>query len=156
MVIFLACYRAILMVVITGAVCACSSTHSYTNTTPENLVITPYVRKRSAQLHVHLVDNACNITYQGTVELNSPKVKIGLPNNKLSYLSFHFSDVSLLTGGSSTTYGIYITPRTGYQYDATATYADAMYNATIHEQDMRNGLRTLIAGTAPKVCATRH
>jgi len=129
--------------------------HDYTSSTPENLAITPDVRSGSAYLHVYDVDNTCNLTYQGTVELSSSKVKVGLPVNKLSYLDFNFSDSSIFTGSHSTSYGTYLTPRAGYHYDVVASYIDKMYGATIYEQDQYSGARHVVPHIAPKACASK-
>lgn len=146
--------RVALLVPVACALSACSSTHAYTSKPPENMSIKPDVRTGSARLHVYDVDNKCNMNYQGTVEL-SEKVRIGLPVNKLSYLDFNFSDTSLFTGSHSTSYGMYLTPRAGYHYDAVVSYVDEMYGATVHEQDTHGGARHEVPSIVPKACASK-
>jgi hypothetical protein len=134
---------------------ACSSIHDYTNSKPENLTLKPDIRSGSARLHVYDVDNACNATYQGTVELSSTKMKVGIPVNRLSYLEFNFSDSSIFSGSHSISSGAYLTPRVGYQYDAVVSYIDKMYSKTIYEQDMHGGARREIPNIEPKACASK-
>lgn len=113
------------------------------------------MRTGSARLHVYDVDTKCNATYQGTVELGSSKVKIGIPAGKLSYLEFNFSDSSLFTGTHSTSSGTYLTPHAGYQYAAVVSYVDRMYSAKIYEQDASGGARHEIQDIAPKACTSK-
>lgn len=148
-------YRAVLLVLTAGAASACSSIHPYMNSAPENLTIKPDVRTGSARMHVYEIDNACNASYRGTVELNNLKVKVGIPVNKPSYLVFNFSDSSLFTGSSSVSYDLYLNPKTGYHYEAAVSYADSMYGATIHEQDSRGGARRETPRFVPKACAAK-
>ncbi len=141
-----------MLILVAGMASACSSMHDYTNSKPENMSITPDVRKGSALMHVYDVDNKCDLHYQGTVELSGAKLKVGIPVSKLSYLEFIFSDTSIFTGSHSTSYGMYLTPRSGNQYDATVNYIDGMYYAKIHEQDSRGGTRHEVQRTVPKPC----
>jgi hypothetical protein len=134
---------------------ACSSIHDYTNSKPENLTLKPDIRSGSARLHVYDVDNACNATYKGAVELSNAKMKVGIPVNRLSYLEFSFSDYSIFFGSHSISSGAYLTPRAGYQYDAVVSYIDKMYSNTIYEQDMHGGARREIQNITPKACASR-
>lgn len=148
-------FRAALLVLVAGLASACSSIHDYSNSKPENLTLKPDVRSGSARLHIYDVDNACNAKYQGTVELGSAKVKVGLPANKLSYLDFNFSDSSIFTGSHSISSGMYLTPRAGYQYEAVVSYIDKMYSAAIYEQDMHGGARHEVPRIEPKACASK-
>lgn len=148
--------RAVLIVLVAGTISACSSTHNYTSNTPENLTLIPDVRSGSARLHVYDIDNMCNLTYQGTVELSDAKVKIGLPVNKPSYLVFNFSNPSLFTGGHSTSYEMFLAPRAGYYYDAAVNYIDGMYGAVIHEQNPSGGTWHEVQRIVPKTCASKH
>jgi hypothetical protein len=140
-------YRAILFVLVAGALSVCSSMHDYTNRVPKNMTIKPDVRTGSARLHVYDVDIACNMSYQGTVELSGQKVNIGVAVGKLSYFDFNFSSSSIFTGRHSTSYGMYLTPRAGFHYDAAASYADDMY---------MNRIRTGAPGTRSRALCPRH
>lgn len=144
-----------MLVLVAGMASACSSTHSYTNSTPENMVISPDVRKGSARMHVYDVGNACDLKYQGTVELSDSKLKVGIPVNTLSYLDFNFSDSSIFAGSHSTSYGMYLTPRAGSQYDATVSYIDGMYYAKINEQESLGGARREVPRVVPKACTPK-
>ena len=147
--------RAALLVLVAGIASACSSTHDYTNSKPENLILKPDVRSGSARLHVYDVGNTCNLIYQGTVELSGSKVKVGIPVNKLSYLEINFSDSSIFIGSHSTFSGVYLSPRDGYQYETAVSYIDRMYSVTIYEQDMHGGARHEVTSIAPKACASK-
>lgn len=147
--------RSVLLVIVAGAASACSSMHPYTSSAPENLTVKPDIRTGSARMHVYEVDNTCNMSYRGTVELDAPKVKVGIPVNKPSYLVFNFTDSSLFTGDSSVSYDMYLTTRTAYHYDIAVSYADSMYGATIHEQDSRGGGRKEMPRAVPKACGSK-
>lgn len=148
-------FRVVLLVLIAGMTSACSSMHRYTSTAPENMTIKSDVRTGSASMHVYEVDNMCNASYRGTVELNNPKVKVGIPVNKPCYLVFTFSETSLFTGSSSTSYDMYLTPRAGFHYSAAVSYAESMYGATLYEQDLRGGGRREIPRSVPKACTSK-
>lgn len=148
-------YRTALLIFVAGIASACSSTHDYTNIKPENMIFKTDVRSGSARLHVYDVGNACNLIYQGTVELSSSKMKLGIPVNKLSYLEINFSDSSIFTGSHSTSSGAYLSPRAGYQYETAVSYIDRMYSVTIYEQDLHGGARHEVTSIAPKACASK-
>lgn len=147
-------FRAVLLAFVASIISACSSTHSYTNANPENLLITTDIRSGAARLHVYDLDEKCNAGYQGTVELSDQKMKVGLPTNKASYLVFNFYGGSMFTGRSSTSYYTYLIPRAGYHYEAAVNYVDNMYGATIYEQDARGGGRHKVPRMEPP-CAVK-
>lgn len=146
--------KAVLIVIVTGMVVACSSTHPYTSSSPENLSIKIDIRKGTAWLNIYEVDNACATKYLGTVELEGSRVKVAIPINKPSYLQFSFANSSLLSGNSSSSYGMYLTSRAGYQYDATVSYVDDMYTMMVHEKNS-GGARRDITHVVPTACAAK-
>jgi len=147
--------RAAMLAVVAGIVAGCSSLHPFKSGAPENMAITTDARSVSVQMDVYSVDSKCEASYQGTVDLSDKKVRTGIPANKLSYLVFYFGGGSYFTGYHSTSYAIYLTPRPGYHYDATASYADGMYGATIYERDAHGGGRRKIP-FIEHACASRN
>jgi hypothetical protein len=148
-------FKAILFVLVMTVISACSSTRPYTSGSPENLTVKTDIRTGTAWLNIYEVDNTCATKYLGTVDLIDSRVRVAIPINKPSYLLFTFASSSFLSGNSSTSYGIYLTPRAGYKYDATISYIDDMYVAMIHEQDARGGVRHEISRTIPKACVSK-
>jgi hypothetical protein len=148
-------FKTFLIIFIIGAVSACSSTSPYTSSSPDNLSIKTEIRKGTAWMNVYEVNNACATKYMGTVDLEGAKVKVAIPINKPSYLLFTFADASLFAGSSRSSYGIYLTTRAGYQYDATVSYVDDMYTLMIHEQNTRGGDRREITRIVPTACASK-
>jgi hypothetical protein len=149
----IAAFRVALAVLILGLLGACSSIRPYANSMPENMRVEADVRSGSAQLHVYDMDSACNVTYQGTVDLSGRKAGVGLPVNRPSYLVFEFYDKSIFTGSRSTSYELYLAPRAGARYLATASYVDNMYDAAIYELDGHGGRHPAARIDSP--CAAR-
>ena len=147
--------RAVSLFLVVFVASACSSMHGYANNKPENLTLKPDIRSGFAQLHVYDIDNACNAIYRGTVKLTNVKMMVGIPVNSLSYLEFSFSDSSVFSGSHSTSSGVYLIPRAGYQYDAVISYIDKMYSSTIYEQDIDGGARSEIQKIVPKACVSK-
>lgn len=136
-------FRATLLLLAAGLASACSSLHPYQSSAPDNMNISVDVRSGSARVDVYSADKPCDVSYQGTVDLSDKKVKIGIPANRMSYLVFSFEGGSYFTGYHTTSTAIYLTPRAGYRYEAAVSYADAMYSATIYEQDAHGARREI-------------
>lgn len=141
-----------LLVLVAGMASSCSSMRDYTNSSPENLIVKPDIHSDSASMHVYAVDRQCNARYQGTVKLRNTRIKIGIPINKQSYLEFVFANASFFSGSHSISSGVYLTPRAGYQYEATVSYIDKMYSVSIYEHDAHGGARREISHFVPKAC----
>lgn len=118
------------------------------------MFITTDVRSGSAQMHVYGIDNACKLSYQGTVDLADKKVNVALPTDKPLYLAFEFYGGSYFTGRTSASYDMYLTLRAGDHYEAAVNYIDDMYGATIHEQSAHGGGRHQLARNVP-ACASK-
>lgn len=146
-------YKATLIALVIGMACACSSMVPYKNSSPANMTISTDVRRGAAQLHVYGVDTACNMNYQGTVDLSGQNVKIALPTNKPIILVIDFTTNSLFTGSSRNSYSTYLTLRTGYHYEALVSYVDNMYGATLYEQETHGGKRKIPHANLP--CASK-
>jgi len=116
----------------------CSGIKTYPDTLPKNLHLRTTVSKVSAALHVHGVDASCRSEYQGTVQLDARSVDVGIPAGRPSLLVFTFSRSSFLTGSSSSIrYDTLLTPRAGYTYEISVSYADDLYNVAVREMGPR-------------------
>jgi hypothetical protein len=130
-----------------GALLAgCSSLKTYPSRSPENVVVKSAIESGSVfssmrgSVHIHEVDADCHTNYVGTVKLDQPKVALGLPAERTSYLVFAFDGSSFLGGSSSSTAsGTVLKPRAGYRYEVAVTYRDSIYNVVLRESDPRNG-----------------
>jgi hypothetical protein len=124
----------------------CSSLKTYPSRSPENVVVRSAIESGSAfssmrgSVHIHEVDAECRTSYQGTVKLDQPKVALGLPAERVSYLVFAFDGSSFLGGSSSSTAsGTVLKPRAGYRYDVAVSYRDSIYHVVLRESDPRGG-----------------
>lgn len=140
----------------------CSSLKTYPDTSPKNLFVKTEARSDSAfsrvrvAVHIHEVDASCRTTYLGTVQLDEPSVAIGIPPGRLSYLEFNFSGSSFLGGSSSNiSYDTLLRPRAGYRYDASARYADGIYNVVIRESNPRRPAGRAILRRGLSECGRR-
>jgi hypothetical protein len=120
---------------------ACSGLHAYKNTMEKNLLVKTKTDSGSfftsvkARLDIYAVDDACRITYQGTINLGKKEIPVGIPNNSPIYLDFVFSNSSFLANTSgSTNFDVCLTPRSGYEYIAESNYLDGIYNVVIKER----------------------
>ena len=122
----------------------CSGIKTYPDTSPKNLIVRTEASSGSVwgstrvSVHIHEVDAGCRTQYLGTVELNEPKVEIGIPPGRPSYLVFNFHSSSFLGGTSgSINYETLFTPRAGATYEAGARYRDGIYEVVIRESRAR-------------------
>ena len=118
----------------------CSGLKTYPNIHNKNLNIKTNTDSGSmfssvnASLHVYTVNANCETSYQGTIELDQPIKDVGLPENKLSYLTFDFDSSSFLgSRSSSISYETLLKPRPGFIYDVAVSYIDDLYNVVIKE-----------------------
>jgi hypothetical protein len=94
--------------------------------------------KVRAAVDIYQVDESCKAEYEGTVQLNTPSVDLGIPSNRLSYLVFVFARSGVLSSTSSTiTYSTLLLPHIDYNYDIKVSYIDDIYNVVIRETDPR-------------------
>ncbi|MGD9367601.1 MAG: hypothetical protein PVH87_18015 [Desulfobacteraceae bacterium] len=120
---------------------ACSGLHAYKNTMEKNLLVKTKTDSGSfftsvkARVDIYAVDDTCKLTYLGTINLKNKEVPIGLPNSSPTYLDFVFSSSNFLANArGSTAFDVYLTPRSGYEYLAEASYLDGIYNVVIKER----------------------
>jgi len=123
-----------------GLLAGCSGIKTYPDTSPRNLIVKTEARSGSVfsssrvAVHIHEVDASCRTTYLGTVQLSESVVEIGIPPDRPSYLVFNFYSSSFLGGSSgSINYETLLRPRAGYTYNASARYADGIYQVAILE-----------------------
>ena len=135
--------RTAVLVLVTGAVAACSSAFPYRSAGPENLHIATDLRSGTAIMRVYETKGKCSWNYQGTVELSRRNLQVGLPVNRQSYLVFIFEGGNYFAGYHSIDYDMYLTPRPGYRYEAEVSYNNDMYDVTIYERGRHGGRRKI-------------
>jgi hypothetical protein len=138
---------------------ACSTLKPYPGGSPENVVVTSAIESGSffssmrGSVHIHELDADCRTSYRGTVKLDQPKVALGLPADRASYLVFVFEGASFLGGSSSSSSsGAVLKPRPGYRYDVAVTYRDSIYNVLLRESEPRRGSSRELARQDLKGC----
>ena len=92
--------------------------------------------KVRAAVDIYRVDADCKTEYEGTVQLKTPSINLGIPSNRLSFLVFVFARSGVLSSTSSTiTYSTLLLPRIDYYYNIKVSYIDDIYNVVILETD---------------------
>ncbi len=87
-----------------------------------------------AAVDIHRVGEDCVLDYEGTVQLADPKIDIGIPPHRWSYLVFVFANSAFLANRSGTiTYETLLKPRAGSHYEVEVSYRDDMYHVGIRE-----------------------
>ena len=118
----------------------CFGTKTYPNTLDKNLHVHTatdsgswFSRVRAA-VDIHRSGENCVLDYEGTVQLADPKIDIGIPPHRWSYLVFVFDRSSFFGNRSGTiTYETLLKPRPGSQYEVAVSYRDDMYHVGIRE-----------------------
>jgi hypothetical protein len=118
----------------------CFGSKTYPNTLDKNLHVHTatdagswFSRVRAA-VDIHRVGEDCAIDYEGTVQLADPKIDIGIPSHRWSYLVFVFDSSSFIGNRSGTiTYETLLKPRPNYHYDVAVSYKNDMYHVEIQE-----------------------
>jgi hypothetical protein len=81
-------------------------------------------------VHIFSVDAACEAKYLGTVELDAPKVEIGLPVGQTVLIEFVFQKSTFGGQHAATAVEIMATPRKGTRYEFDVSYLRNGYSAT--------------------------
>ena len=95
-------WRLLGVLVLVGLLAGCSGKFAYRNTLAKNLHIQTETDSGSvlssvaAAVGIYRVDEHCKIDYQGTVDLDTPSVSVGIPSGRPSYLVFEFASSSFL------------------------------------------------------------
>lgn len=128
------------LMVVAGALAGCSGKYTYPNTLAKNLYIETTTDSSSvfssvrAAMGVYRVDEHCRIEYQGTVDLDSSSISVGIPAGKPSYLVFEFASSNFLASSRrSITYETLLVPVAGRDYRLEVSYVDDIYNVHIRE-----------------------
>jgi hypothetical protein len=122
----------------------CAGDSRYADRPEKNLIIRTETSSGSAfssvraVLGVHAVDAQCRLEYEGSVPLDQPVVRVGIPPGRARYLVFRFATSSFFGGTrGSISRETLLRPRAGATYDVRVTYKDELYDVVIRE--MRPG-----------------
>jgi len=148
------CVRLLVLAMLLVTAGGCSGIYPYKNDLDKNLTVRTKIASGSiftsveARVDIYTVDDACNITYRGSVELERPEVEIGLPAHGAHYLTFVFSNSTFLANHSGATgFDGSFRSRPGYEYLAEASYAEGIYDVILKERKTGGGkLRELDFG----------
>jgi len=118
----------------------CFGGKTYPNTLDKNLHVHTITDSGSwfsrvrAAVDIHGVGGDCALDYEGTVQLTDPKIDIGIPPHRWSYLVFAFGSFSFFANRSGTiTYETLLKARPNYHYEVAVRYRDDMYHVGIRE-----------------------
>lgn len=153
-------------VLMVGGVCltvsllsGCSGMRPYQNSLEKNLHVQTAMDSGSmfsslrAAVDIHRLGADCSTDYEGTVQLNSPVVDIGIPSNRWSRVAFVFDSYSFWWNRSGTiSYETWLKPQVGYHYPIKVTYRDDQYKVAIHETRPGSVLSREIERKDPHTC----
>jgi hypothetical protein len=124
------------------ALYGCAGVRPYPNTLEKNLRIRTEADSGSifssmaTAVDIYDVTADCRTEYLGTVDLDSPTVKVGIPPDRLSYLVFVFSRSSFLGSSRSTiSHETLLDAHAGSSYDIDVSYAKDIYNVAIRGKE---------------------
>jgi hypothetical protein len=151
--------RHLTALILAASLSASCSLKPYQNTLEKNLYIRTETKSDSflstvrSAVDVYRIDASCRAQYEGTVELNSPSVFVGIPFGRPSYLVFNFASSSFLANTRSTiSYDTLLTPRAGYIYDVKVNYIDNIYGVIVRETHPQGPLSREIERRDLSVC----
>lgn len=140
--------RVLILSLLAGFTAGCSGLRPYVSDDEKNLHISTrteasgFLASVEAAVDIYSLDTACARQYLGTADLDSSMVHVGLPLNVPTYLSFVFASSAFLSSTQgSISYGTVLVPRDDYDYEATVSYVDNIYNVSIHESHSMTGER---------------
>jgi hypothetical protein len=153
-------------VLILGGVCwtvsllaGCLGSKPYPNTLEKNLHVRTALDAGSifsgvrAAMDIHRLNADCSMEYEGTVQLNSPTIDIGIPSRRWSRLVFLFDSYSFWGNRSGTiTYETLLKPHSGSHYPISVTYRDDQYNVAIQETRPGSALSREVERKDPHTC----
>jgi hypothetical protein len=127
--------------VVLGFVClamlaGCSSLKTYQSNGAKNMLVRVknegggFFSSTRPDVHIFSVDAACEAHYLGTVELDAPRVEIGLPVGQAVLIEFVFAKSSFGGQQAATSVEIMATPRKGTRYEFDVAYLRNGYSAT--------------------------
>jgi len=135
------CVRFFALALLLVTASGCSGLHPYRNTLDKNLTIRTKTDSGSiltsvkARVDIYTVDESCNLSYRGSIDLKRPVIEIGVPASGRCYLNFVFSTSTFLASAQGATgFDTYFKTRPGYTYIAEASYVDGIYNVILKEK----------------------
>lgn len=137
----------------------CFGIRSYPNTLEKNLHVHTAADSGSffssvrTAVDIHRVNADCQTEYEGTVQLNTSTIDIGIPPDRWSRLVFVFASSSFLASTSGTiTYETLMKPRAGHTYEVTVSYRDDIYNVSVYETQPGNPARRELERSTLTAC----
>lgn len=127
--------------------CSTSTIKDYPNTLPKNLAVGLSADSDSGvktQLAVHRIDKNCRRAYLGSIRFGKKPVKVGIPNNKRTLLTFYFVNKDprwYINSTGTISVQALVKPRPGYHYQAKPSYVDSSYEVKLYEISRRSGKR---------------
>jgi hypothetical protein len=123
----LACFLLLISVV-----AGCSGLKTYPNTADKNLMVRTKTsrslfRSVEVSLQIYNLDDDCNADYLGSIKLKNGDTQIGIATDQFTCLAFVFVTPGIIR------HTTILTPRPGVRYIADISYADSIYNVSIHE-----------------------
>jgi hypothetical protein len=114
----------------------CSSLKTYQSSGEKNMLVRVknegggFFSSTRPDMHIFSVDAACETKYLGTVELDAPRVEIGLPVGQTVLIEFVFQKSTLGGQQAATAVELMATPRKGTRYEFDVSYLRNGYTAT--------------------------
>ena len=117
----------------------CSGIKPYPNDHEKNIRIvtvtnSSFLSKVRTAVDIYGVNNSCDTTYHGTVQLRGSTTLVGLPDKEPVYLVFVFEGSSFLGNSqSSITYETLFRPEPAGDYEFEVSYADKIYGVQMRK-----------------------
>ena len=114
----------------------CSNLKTYQSSGEKNMLVRVknegggFFSRTRPDVNIFSVDAACQTQYLGTVELDAPRIEIGLPVAQTVLIEFVFSKSTLGGSQAATAVEIMATPRKGTRYEFDVSYLRNGYTAT--------------------------
>ena len=130
-------WSLILCALLTG----CSNLKTYRSSGEKNMLVRVknegggFFSSTRPDVNIFSVDAACETQYLGTVELDAPRIEIGLPVGQTVLIEFVFSKSTLGGSQAMTAVELMTTPRKGARYEFDVSYLRNGYAATGVEFD---------------------
>ena len=151
------CKNLIVTLLCLGLLACGSNIKPYSSNAGKNMVVnTKTDPDVSAAIDIFHVDEKCQLSYQGTVDLEASRTKLGLQNNRSHYLVVSFSSSSFWAGRSSSmSQEIAITPSGKFNYILDLSYLDNIYNVELKQKSLRSKKISVVESTQLKQCMTK-
>jgi hypothetical protein len=133
-------FRAACLLGLFLLIAGCSNIKTFPSTADKNLQVRTKVSGAVTTLQVHSMKGGCVVDYLGTVDLKNGETLVGVTPDQPVDLIFLFTTYRFGGGGGMLPYTTVFTPRLGVHYVADVSYADRIYNVSIHEIGSRGVL----------------